>query len=298
MGEIFRESVGNDITVSGYVFFIKMITLILLMWAIKTVIFKIICRNIKDTKVIYTVRKLFSYIITILTGLLLVYAYIRYYKYVGTLLGLFSAGLAISLKDPISNLAGWFFVISRRPFEVGDRMKIGKFSGDVIDIRLFEFTLMEIGDWVEGEQSTGRIIHVPNGKVLVQEVINYSKGFQFIWDEISVLITFESDWKKAKYILTQIITRHTEHLAKRAEKHIKEANKNYKIAQFKHLTPIVYIKVEDSGVKLTMRYLSEPRKRRVIENLLWEEILEKFEENKEIQLAYPTMRIYKRDFNE
>lgn len=277
-----------------YDFLVKITIVFTAIWIVKSIIFNIIYKNTENAGLIYATRKIFSYVLTALVFFTIIYAYFRYYKYIGTLIGLFSAGLAISLKDPISNIAGWFFIISRRPLEVGDRIKIGDFSGDVIDIRMFQFTLMEVGDWVDGDQSTGRIIHIPNGKILIEEIINYSKGYQFLWDEISVLVTFESDWKKAKYILTQIITKHTEHLGKRAEKQIKEANKNYKIAQFKHLTPIVYTKLEESGIKLTMRYLTEPRKRRGIENLLWEEILEKFEVHNDIELAYPTTRIYRR----
>src|SRR5437667_7313058 len=65
-----------------------------------------------------------------------------------TILGFISAGLAIALKDPVSNLAGWAFILWRRPFEVGDRVQIGPHAGDVIDLGLFQFTLNEIGAWV------------------------------------------------------------------------------------------------------------------------------------------------------
>ncbi|PTB90820.1 mechanosensitive ion channel protein MscS, partial [Marivirga lumbricoides] len=86
----------------------------------------------------------------------------------GTFLGLVSAGLAIALQVPIVNLAGWLFIMIRKPFEVGDRIEIDDNSGDVIDIRFFQFTINEIGNWVDSDQSTGRIIHIPNGKVFSQ----------------------------------------------------------------------------------------------------------------------------------
>lgn len=82
-----------------------------------------------------------------------------------TFLGLLTAALAIALQDPIVNLAGWLFLIWRRPFRVGDRIQIGDIRGDVIDMRIFQFSLLEIGNWVNADQSTGRVIHVPNGKV-------------------------------------------------------------------------------------------------------------------------------------
>ena len=74
----------------------------------------------------------------------------------------------------------------------------------LIDLRIFQFTLMEIGNWVDADQSTGRIVHVPNGSVFVTPLANYAKGFQYIWNEIPVLVTFESDWRRAKEILEGI----------------------------------------------------------------------------------------------
>lgn len=82
-----------------------------------------------------------------------------------TFLGLVSAGLAIALKDLVTGLAGWIFIIWRKPFGVGDLIQIGNNSGDVIDIRPFKFIIMETGNWVDADQSTGRITHIPNSSV-------------------------------------------------------------------------------------------------------------------------------------
>jgi len=204
---------------------------------------------------------------------------------------LLSAGLAIALKDLVSDFAGWLFIISRRPFSVGDRIQIGNHAGDVIDIRVFQFTLMEIGNWVNADQSTGRIIHVPNGKILNEILANYSKGFQYIWNEVPVLITFESNWKEAKKILQKIADKDAERLSKAAERRVKEASKKFMILYSK-LTPIVYTSVNDSGVLLTIRYLCEPQRRRDSEQAMWEDILKEFGLHKDISFAYPTQRFY------
>jgi small-conductance mechanosensitive channel len=213
------------------------------------------------------------------------------FQSVATFLGLLSAGLAIALKDIVGNIAGWLFIIFRRPLEVGDRIQIGEYIGDVIDIRVFQFTLMEIGNWVSAEQSTGRIIHIPNSMVLNQVLANYSKGFQYIWNEIQVLITFESDWKKAKDILHKIAQKHAQHLSKEAEKKVKEASKKFMIF-YSTLTPTVYTNVKESGVELTLRYLCEPRQRRSSEQAIWEDILQEFAKYEDIDFAYPTQRFY------
>ena len=76
---------------------------------------------------------------------------------------------------------------------------------DVIDINVFNFSIMEMGNWVDADDMTGRIIHIPNARVFTESLANYGKGFHFIWHEIPILVTFESDWRKAKKILNKII---------------------------------------------------------------------------------------------
>ena len=213
---------------------------------------------------------------------------------ISTYFGLLSAGIVLALKDPITNIAGWLFIIWERPFEVGDRIQIGDEKGDVIDQRIFMFTVLEIGNWVDADQSTGRVIHIPNGRIFQQTLASYSKGFEYIWNEIPVLVTFESDWKKAKEILVDISHKHGEQFTKSAESKVKKASKRFMIF-YKNLTPIVYTNVKDCGVMLTIRYLTEPRKRRNSEENIWEEILTKFTNHKNIDFAYPTTRFYNND---
>lgn len=206
-------------------------------------------------------------------------------------MGLLSAGLAIAFKDLLVNFWGWLFILIRKPFVVGDRVEIGGVTGDVIDIRIFQFSVIEIGNWVDADQSTGRIIHIPNGIIFSKPQANFTAGFEYIWNEVPVLITFESNWKKAKEILTGAVNTHAVHLSEEAERQIKEAAKKFLIF-YKKLTPIVYTSVKDSGVMLTMRYLCHVRKRRSSEEAIWEDVLEHFSKCTDIDFAYPTRRFY------
>ena len=208
-----------------------------------------------------------------------------------TFFGLFSAGLAIALRDMVANIVGRLYLIIRRPYSIGDRVEIGDVKGDVIDIRLFETSLMEIGNWVDSDQSTGRIVFVPNGHTLNKNISNYTQGFEFIWNEIRILLTFESDWRKAKEALQEIANVKARKLNREArEKIVNSAKKEYK-----KLTPIVYTNVKASGIELTIRYLCEPRKRRATNEDFWEEIMGFIENNDDVDLAYPTYRIYTQD---
>lgn len=268
------------------------IIIILFLSVLRLVILKLVWRNTKNVKIRYQWNRMLSFFIPF-AGIILIGAiWVPAFKQFGAFLGLITAGLAIALKDPITNLAGWLFILFRKPFVIGDRVQVGKHTGDIIDIRLFQFTMLEIGNWVEADQSTGRIIHLPNGKVFLEPQANYSTGFEYIWNEIKVLITFESNWEKTKSILEEIINKHTKNIELKAKKEILEASKNYMI-YYKNLTPIVYTSVKESGVQLTIRYLCNPRRRRGSENEIWENILIEINDHEDIDFAYPTTRFYK-----
>jgi len=264
---------------------------ILVIIIIQRLVKRFLLRKISDIKIKYQWQKISLYIAVFLIILFLINTWLNIFGSVATFLGLISAGIAIALKDPLVNMVAWLFILIRQPFKVGDRIQIGDIAGDVIDIRLFQFSLNEIGNWVDAEQSTGRIIHIPNGKVFTDAQSNYTAGFEYIWHEIPVLLTFESNWKKAKKILTEVVTEHGVKLSQEAEKQIKAAARTFLIF-YNKLTPIVYTTVKDSGVLLTLRYMCNPRERRSMEEIMWEDILNKFAECDDIDFAYPTQRFY------
>jgi small-conductance mechanosensitive channel len=263
---------------------------ILVLVLVRRLVLLYVRRNFDDIQVQYHVRKISLYIAYFLAILIMSWVWFRGLRALTTYFGLLSAGLAIALRDPLVNLAGWVFILWRKPFEVGDRIAMGDHAGDVIDTRIFQFTLMEIGNWVAADQSTGRVIHVPNGKVFTETLANYTKGFQYIWNEVPVMVTFESDWEKAKRIMMEIGDKHAIHDVK-ARNQLQKAARKFMIF-YATLTPTVYTSVADSGVLLTLRYLCHPRQRRGTAQAIWEDVLREFAQCDDIDFAYPTQRFY------
>lgn len=270
------------------------LAIIIAILIVRWTVMRIVRKRVTDMTRNYHLRRTINYSSGILLLILVGMMWIEGLGNIGTFLGLVSAGVAIALQDPLTNLAGWAFIMTRRPFKVGDRIEIGQFRGDVIDIRLFQVFMLECGNWVQADQSTGRIVMVPNRFVFNHQVASYTRGFDHIWDEIPVLVTFESDWKRAKHILTEIANEYAQSLSAGAQEQIRQAARSYLI-YYSNLTPIVYTDVRDSGVMLTIRYLTLPRRRRGSAQQIWEAILERFAEEPNVDLAYPTTRMYRNE---
>jgi small-conductance mechanosensitive channel len=269
--EALAENLGLS---AGQLKAIQSTVVVLVVVLLRWVVLRIIHRRIKDPEFWYRARKIATY--------------------TATFLGLLSAGVAIALSDVLKNLAGWAYILTRRPFRTGDRIEIGDHAGDVIDVRVFRFSILEIGNWVHADQSTGRIIHIPNGLVFTAPVANFTEGFSFIWHEIPLLITFESDWKRAEAVFGAVLAEVAPGITGKAAERIKATAREYRI-KYTHLTPAVYVSVQDSGVLLTGRVLVSARQRRAVDQDVWKRLLTVIATEPTIELAYPTVRTVLQD---
>jgi small-conductance mechanosensitive channel len=289
LAKLIHEFLGISISAQTKIF--SSIVIIIIFVIVEKMIKRFLIDRIEDSQIRFRIRKISSYTFVTIAFLLLIKIWFGAITGITTYLGLLSAGLAVALQDPIVNIAAWFFITIRRPFVIGDRVEINNIIGDVIDIRIFQFTLVEIRNWVDADQSTGRLVHIPNSTVFKSPQMNYTSGFNYIWEEIPVLVTFESNWGKTKTILTEIVNKHATKYSTSAEKEIREAAKKYYLF-YDSLKPEVYTDVKDSGVQLTIRLLCSVKQRRKLNELIWEDILIEFAKNNDIDLAYPTVRYY------
>ena len=246
-----------------------------------------------DIAVRHQYRKRASYIATFVFIVVLIPIWAETSGQWITVFSVMGAGIALALHEMLLNIAGWIYILIRHPYRTGDRIEIGNLRGDVIDIRLFQTTLLELGNWVDGDQSTGRVVHMPHGQIFRNPLFNYTQGFEFIWNELPVLLTFESDWEKAKTILLRFGEEASKDVQEQVRRKIDRMSREYLI-YYKNFTPIVYTKIEDSGVKLTLRYLTEAKRRRSGEDAISQKVLQALHAESKIDFAYPTYRIYKR----
>ena len=200
-----------------------------------------------------------------------------------TIIGLFGAGVLIVFKEVILNIAGWLYLVLRRPFDTGNRIIIDGHIGDVFEIRLLDFSMIEVQDRQNGGQSTGRVIHVPNSMLLVKPVANSSKQFAFNWNEITIPLTLQSNWQLAEQIILEVANQVAEEIS-RNDNRISFSASEYAI-RYSALTPVVYVEYRDEQILLILRHLTEPRKTRILTDQIWRAILIRFKKHRSIQLA-------------
>lgn len=267
--------------------FVVVAGLITLRWAI----LRWLRPQLEDVESQYRATKLTNAAITVTALISLLFIWIDAFASLTTFLGLLSAGIAIALGDLLKNMAGWAYIMTRKPFQVGDRIEVRGRHGDVADVRLFRFTLMEIGNWVEGDQITGRLVHVPNGVIFTDDLANYTEGFDYIWEEIGFTVTFESSWERGEELLRQAIRTAVPEAKEEASEGIWQTARDYRLT-IGELDSDVFIRVDDHGVTLIGRYLVNVRQRRMVKSTLWRSILDAVGGEPAVSFAYPTTRTY------
>lgn len=251
---------------------------------------KIIQARVKDPREYYRYRKLLSTVVTIIGALVLFLAWGRLVPHHGTFFGLLGAGLAIALREPLLSIAGRVAIFAGRIYDAGDRVQIGTSSGDIIDVGFFYTRMMEIGNWISGDQYSGRILQFPNAQIFGTGVFNYTRDFQYIWDEVPLNITYESNLQAATEIMLDAGNRYTKEFLEGAHEQLRRMQQYFLVPDFE-LKPQVYVKVTTNWVGLTMRYVVDPRKRRSAATFLYHTIFEQIRQRDDIQIGTDTMEI-------
>ncbi len=262
----------------------------LVIFAIVQVIRRLVRRYVDDPERRFRITRMVGRLGTLLAVLLFIGALFETTRNLIAVLTIVGAGLAIALRETLMSVFGWSYIAARAPFKAGDRIEINGIRGDVIDVRLLHTTLMEIGGWVDADQSTGRLVHVPNSMVFLHGVYNYTRGFHYIWNEIALVVTFRSDWQAAHDIMLDLASESAAEVEQEVREEIKEMAQEY-LVFYKILTPFVYVRLVENGIRLTLRYLCEARKRRSTEHALTLRILTAFKAHGGIEPAYPALNV-------
>ncbi len=279
---LFNAKVGK-IVITGVVFIIILI--------ISKVVKKKLTKQIAGNSARYKTKKLIDFVGF---ALMIVMISIVYSDKLGNLtvaFGVAGAGIAFALQEVIASVAGWLAIMFGGFYNIGDRVKVGGIKGDVVDIGVLRTTLMEIGEWVDGDLYNGRLVLIANSFVFKEPVFNYSGDFPYLWDEIKIPIMFGSNYTKTESILTQITTDVVKEYSVEAQNRWNNLVSKYMIENAQ-TTPMVTLAVNDNWVEFTVRYTVYFKKRRITKSALFTRILAAVEAtNGEIKFASATFQL-------
>lgn len=248
-------------------------------------------RQVEDPQARYRLRRVIG-IGGWLVALLLIVL-----SFAGSLGGLFAslsiigAGVAFALQEVIASAAGRLALTTGRFYRVGDRVQLGGIKGDVIDIGLLRTTVMEIGDWVKGDLYTGRVVRIANSFVFKEPVFNYSGDFGFLWDEITLPVTYGVHHAAAREMLTRVVHEVAGEFVEPARHEWREMLARYRVENAR-VEPMVSLVLTDNWLEFTVRYVVPFDRRRAVKDLLFTRVLDEVEaSNGKLQLASATSAV-------
>ncbi|MBE2189878.1 MAG: mechanosensitive ion channel family protein [Candidatus Kapabacteria bacterium] len=263
--------------------------------AIIWVIVKSIQRNflskIKDNDNRYRAKKFSGFIGFILTIILISIVYSDKLGGLTVAFGVAGAGIAFALQEVIASFAGWLAIMFGGFYKTGDRVQLGGIKGDIMDIGVLRTTIMETGQWVDGDLYNGRIVLVANSFVFKEPVYNYSGDFPFLWDEIKIPIQYGSNYEKTGEILLKIGKEVSGDLSEKSKQKWNVLQNKYRLENAQ-TEPMVSLIANDNWVEYTLRYVVDYKRRRFTKTELFTKILNTIEAtNGEIKFASATFHL-------
>lgn len=200
-----------------------------------------------------------------------------------TAFGLVTAGLAFALQRVITALAAYIVILRGKTFNIGDRIVMGGVRGDVIELGFIQTTIMEMGEpasvqsadpamWVRSRQYTGRIVTLTNDKIFDTPVYNYTREFPYIWEEMLIPVSFETDLKRVEQILLAAAEKETVQLSQLGEGALAELERRF-FVQRSELAPRVFVRLTDNWVELSVRFVVAEHGVREVKDRLSREVL-------------------------
>lgn len=268
------------LTLEGRV--VATITVIVVLALIRFLLRLFASAKVKDIQQRMMLRQTANHVVWILGLILIVWLWYAVFENLFTIISVVAVAFVILFREMLNNLLSNLVILWRGLFTVGERISIDGYIGKVTMIGPMYITLAETGDAENHYEPTGKIVKIPNATCLTKSVTNYSRGLPAVWAEVPIKITMTSDWKRAKAILLEIGARVTYVFDDREMKEIESANEE---TVFPNHEPSVFVGVEDGKIILRLRYLCHLATKRETEEGIWEEILDRFGAEPDIDLV-------------
>ena len=229
----------------------------------------------------YIISQGYIFVLNVLEVLVLLFIWDDYIKSLMTLISVISAAMTIALREIIMNFFCGLYIKIKKPFKVEDRIQIDDLKGDVMSISALDFEVLEVSTKEENGQSTGVVVTFPNSVVFSKAIKNINKGFKYVWNELTVKVKIDSDLPNNKKELYKIVNglEVVKNIPKKMKEQVDITNATNRV-YFNNYDPIIYTKLVDDHIELTIRYLMHPKKSRYVESVIWNKIYTSYKNGK------------------
>ena len=207
-------------------------------------------RYVKDADTRYRVRKFVSFLGYLIALGVVATVFSDRLAGLTVAFGVAGAGIAFALQEVIASVAGWFAASFGGFYSPGDRVQLGGIKGDVIDVGVLRTTLMEVGEWVNGDLYNGRIVRIANSFIFKEPVYNYSADFPFLWDEITLPVRYGSNWEYTRTVLERVVKEICEGYAIESLAAWQKAVSKYRLEDAK-IEPMITLVANDNWIEFT-----------------------------------------------
>ena len=195
--------------------------------------------------------------------------------------------LLFVLQEPLLNAVGWVILVTRRVYKLGDRIEVNGTKGYVVAISPMNTTVREFGGWMSRDTFTGRYATIPNKCVMTSNVFNYTKDTPFIWTEILVSITYESNLRRAEEIVLEAANEVVGDLMRDNKEAVREKYEFRDLATYVIEEPTLRWRMRDSWVELGIVFFCPAYRKGYYESEVTKRILDKVADEPKVQIAYP-----------
>ncbi|MBC7406596.1 MAG: mechanosensitive ion channel family protein [Candidatus Parcubacteria bacterium] len=267
--------------------------LIAIYWVVRNTLNNFLRKKTKLAKVYATQRFLLTIVTIFLTLFSIVIAFIDNLPVFFGSISVLSAALVFALQDFVSCLFAWLYIELSNQYEVGETVIIAsdnrQIFGVVNEIGIFRTKIQEKlgGTSLDYEMPTGRVLTYPNNYIFKHSLTNVTKNHLLISHRFSVVITLETDYKKANRVLEKAVHQTFEQLVKRSDRYFDD-----NVTDLTNYIPQVYHSIEDSGINFTIWFGCRAGRFRQVLEIYTSNILDAFIAEG-VELAYNTLRVIK-----
>jgi small-conductance mechanosensitive channel len=253
--------------------FISSVLLFIIVITLRALLARYIRKSVQSTELRrrWLVQTRNALILILLFGLIVIWA--EELRTLALSVVAIAVAFVVATKELILCLTGSILKTGARSFNIGDRIQVKDFRGDVIDQNLLATTILEVGPGKITHQRTGRMTVIPNALFVSEPVINESFTHDYVLHVFTVPFKREDNWRLAQEMFLKSANKHCKPFLKEVKAYMKQVSEDRGL-EVPSVDPRVTIQVPAAGeIHLIIRIPVKSGQRSYLEQAILSDVL-------------------------